>query len=185
MPVGNIIRRDKGTDDVGGMIQGAFILPSAFAAAWPKEIHRDMANNPTRIIAGPTLKTGETFGNLVFDLDSGSMKGSRKGASGNTKHKHEGEMTFKGIENVTLNELDKTKEGSLILMIDDRGRRWLAGTSCRPLNVEYDVDFGKSAKTDIQKTMVKFNEEGYRHNLLEIDPSVVLPFLPSPVNLCV
>ncbi|WP_273210470.1 hypothetical protein [Runella zeae] len=170
LTVGNIKRADRQLDNMGGFTKMAIILPESFTSHWPKKA--DITG--LEVTVAPPVTSGETLGNLVLDLDGGSMKFSRKGDIENANYSHEGTAKFSGVTKDQLIELDKTKGGCVIVGWDQDGRRWLAGSTKRPLKLEFDGDLG--GKPDDKRQIVcKFSRDGFAHPLLLIPDTVVLP----------
>ncbi|MBB3842217.1 hypothetical protein FHS57_006248 [Runella defluvii] len=169
--VGNIKRKDRREDDVlGGFQKMAIILPESFASHWPLASHI----TDGLISTAPTLLLNETFGQILFDLDKGTMKYSRKGEINSRNYQQDGDFTTSGVTDDQIAEMDKTGGGVLIIGWDNNGRRWLAGTTRRPLKLEYDVMLG-SKPDDPVAIAAKFTRDGYRHGLLRIPDDIVLP----------
>lgn len=170
LAVGNIKRKNRQLDNLGGFTKMAIILPEAFTTHWP--LKADITGG--KITEDPPLASGQTFGNLVIDLDSGNMKSSAKGPIENRNHSHEVAFKLSGATLEQLNELEKTKGGCLIIGWDADGVKWLAGSTRRPLQLEYDVNLG--TKPDDKKEVTgKANRDGFPFHLLQFDDAVVLP----------
>lgn len=170
LKVGNIKRKDRQEDNIGGFQKMAIILPESFASHWPLATHI----TDGKISTAPTLLQNETFGQILFDLDKGSMKSSRKGDINSRNHQHDGDFTTSGVTDDQLAEMDKTGGGVLVVGWDNNGRRWLAGTTRRPLKLEYDVMFG-TKPDDPVAIAAKFTRDGYLKGLLRIPDEIVLP----------
>lgn len=167
--VGNIKRRDRQEDNMGGFSKFLIILPEDFTAHWP------LTSQITdlKIDEAPTLASGKNWAQMIFDLDGGSMKFSRKGDINNSNYVHNGTFVLSGVTNDQLVQLDKTKGGALIIGIDQDGKRWLAGSTKRPLKIEFDADLGMKPD-DTRKISGKFDRDGFAYPLLELTDEVTL-----------
>lgn len=170
LKVGNIKRKDRQEDNIGGFQKMAIILPESFASHWPLATHI----TDGKISTAPTLLQNETFGQILFDLDKGSMKSSRKGDINSRNHQHDGDFTTSGVTDDQIAEMEKTGGGVLVVGWDNNGRRWLAGTTRRPLKLEYEVMLG-SKPDDPVAIAAKFTRDGYLKGLLRIPDEIVLP----------
>ena len=167
--IGNIKRRERQEDNMGGFLKMLFILPEDFTAHWPLKTQIENL----KVITAPTVTSGKTWATMAFDLDGGGMKFSRKGEINNSNYTHEGTFTLSGVTNEQLVELDKTKGGALIIGVDQEGKRWLAGSTRRPVKVEFDGDLG-SKPDDLRKVSGKFSRDGFAFPLLELEDDVTL-----------
>lgn len=170
LSVGNIKRKDRQLDNLGGFTKMAIILPEAFETHWP--LKTDIA--ALKVTEDPPLSVSATFGNLVLDLDSGNMKFSSKGDIENRNYSHDGAFRISGVTLEQLIELDKTRGGCLIIGWDQDGVKWLAGSTKRPLKLEFDGDLG-TKPDDKRAITAKFSRDGFAYPLLQFDDAVVLP----------
>lgn len=167
--VGNIKRKDRQLDNLGGFTKMAIILPEAFSAHYPLKSQV----TGMELTVAPTVTAGAKMGNLVIDLDSGNMKFSSKGEIENRNYSHDVSFRFSGVTPEQLVELDKTKGGCLIVGWDQDGVRWLAGSTKRPLKLEFDADLG--SKPDDKKAITcKASRDGFAFPLLQFDDAVTL-----------
>lgn len=167
--IGNIKRRDRQEENMGGFLKFLIMLPEDFTAHWP--LKSQIEN--LQITTAPTVSSGKTWGQMIFDLDGGGMKFSRKGDINNSNYTHEGTFMFSGVTNEQLVELDKTRGGALIIGIDQDGKRWLAGSTKRPLKIEFDGDLG-GKPDDTRKVSGKFSRDGFGVPLLLLEDDVTL-----------
>lgn len=167
--VGNIKRQDRQDDNLGGFTKMIIMLPEDFSAHWPLKTQI----TGMTITEAPTVVSAKTWGQMVFDLDTGGMKCSRKGKINNSNWSVEVAAQFSGVTEEQLVELDKTKGGALIIGYDQEGRKWLAGSTRRPLELEVDVDLG--SKPDSGRTVsIKCKQDGFAKGLLLVDDEVTL-----------
>lgn len=167
--VGNIQRRSRQENNLGGFTKFAIVLPEDISAHWPL----DSQITDLEITAAPTMVSGKKFGQLIFDLDGGSMKFSRKGNINNANYNHEGTFTISGLTQEQLVELDKTRGGALIVGFDQEGKRWLAGSTRRPLKIEFDGNLG-GKPDDNRQISGKFSQDGFKYPLLLLEDTVTL-----------
>ncbi|MCP1384457.1 hypothetical protein [Runella salmonicolor] len=171
LKIGNVKRQNRQLDNQGGFTKMAIILPESFATHWPLSSH--LGASGVEVTTPPTITVGEKFGNVVFDLDAGMLKSSRKGDIDSSNHSHEGSFSVSGVTVEQLTELEKTKGGCLLVGWDSDGRRWLAGSTKRPLSLEYDVDFGDKPDSK-RKITAKFKRDGFKFPLLSLGEAVTL-----------
>lgn len=167
--VGNIKRQDRQADNLGGFTKMIIMLPEDFTAHWPLKTQI----TAMKVTVAPTVTTGKTWGQMVFDLDTGSMKCSRKGKINNSNWGHEVSAQFSGVTDEQFVELDKTKGGCIIIGYDQDGRKWLAGSTKRPIELEIDGDLG--AKPDSGRMVtIKGKQDGFSYPLLLLDDALTL-----------
>ena len=175
----SVLRKERGLENLGGIVQLDVFQATDFTANWPK------ASDITagKVTTAPPLKATAVPVQFTFDISTCKFNVAKAGVLGAETYAHTAELKTMGIDEAKADALSSyLNQGVVLVGTYKNGKKQVLGQAHLPMQALEEVDSGMKADDSVN-VMVKFNgTDRYGHGAVFLDSTVTIPTTTVPAT---